>query len=371
MDLMSKNKASNDTLKKDKKISRKKINDFVSTSCEKPSLIERIINYFPGSYLIKCLIFSCVFGLPLLLLFRFFDTLNIQMTLELFGPLLWQNVVTFSFANFVLIFYAAYGVRYMRSKIAAIIPQLEPMMQKNGKTIQEIFHPVCRFLPAGIISILLAIVSLLSFPTQGEHAAGSISIALLVFSFPFVYLLYGTFIWTYVSSIKCLYDLSKQPLRLREFYEDTHLGMKPIGSLSLSLALVYFVGLGLIFFSFLSIPPPLEVAVVIMIVVGIILFILPLMTIHQKMQEKKKDEHEKLKNHYSKLVKFIDEPLNNTDKNEIKNFRYIVAVDIIERRITSIPEWPIDYKSLTWLSAIVLTVGVSIITRFVLAFLRA
>ncbi len=354
----------------DTKSVRKKLNVLDTTSCAKPTLIERIINLFPGPYALKCLLFSSLFGVPALLLFRFFDTLNIRTTLELFGPLLWQNIITFSFANFVLLFYAAYGVHYMRSRIAAMVPQIEPLMPKEAKTVQDIFHPVCTFIPAVALSVLLAVVSLLSFPTQGQHAAGLNSLALLVISFPFVYLVYGTFIWTYVSSIICLYTLSKQPLKLAEFYEDSHLGMKPFGSLSLSLAVVYFSGLGLIFFSFLSIPPPLQIAVVIMIVVGVILFILPLLTVHHKMLHKKQEEREKIKTHYSHLLPSIHQPLETKDAIEVKNLRYMVAVDIIDRQVTSIPEWPIDSKSLTWLSAVVLTVVVSIVTRFVLIFLN-
>ncbi len=363
---MSKNIENSDTGVSDAKALKRKIKVYDSASCTKPSLIERIINIFPGPYVLKCLIFSCVFGVPSLLLFRFFDTLDVQMTLEVFGPLLWQNIVTFSFANFVLLFYAAYGERYMRSRIAWMVPQVEPLMPKEGRTVQDIFRPVCSFIPAAILSILLAIVSLLSFPDQGQHAAGPISLVLLVISFPFMYLVYGTFIWTYVSSIKCLYDLSRQPLRLAEFYEDNHLGMKSLGSLSLSLALVYFVGLGLIFFSFLSVPPPLEFAVIVMIFAGVILFFLPLITIHKKMLEKKWAEREKLKGHYTHVSKFIDEPSSNGDTIEIKHLRYILAVDIIDRQVAAIPEWPIDSKSFTRLSAIIFTIVVGIATRIML-----
>jgi len=354
-----------------KKIVNKKINVLDTTSCAKPSLIERIINLFPGPYILKCLLFSCVFGVPALLLFRFFDTLDTQAALEVFGPLLWQNVLTFSFANFVLLFYAAYGEKYMRSRIAAMVPQVGPLLPREAKTVQDIFHPVCRFFPAVVLSILLAVVSLLSFPNQGAHAAGPLSLTLLAISFPFVYLVYGTFIWTYVSSIKCLHDLSKQPLKLAEFYEDTHLGMKPLGSLSLSLALVYFLGLGLIFFSFLSVPPPLEAAVIIMILAGVILLFLPLLTIHQKMLDKKRDEHKKLKSHFTQLLKFIDEPLRTGDETAVENVHYMMAVEIIDRQVTSIPVWPIDARSWTRISAIVLTVVISITTRIGLTFLGA
>ena len=187
---MRKNKGARDTGIYNNKASRKKITVFDTKSCAKPSLIERIINIFPGPYVLKCLIFSSVFGVPALLLFRFFDTLEPWTSLEVFGPLLWQNIVTFTFANFVLLFYTAYGVRYMRSRIAQMVPQIELLMPKEGRTVQDIFHPVCAFIPAAILSILLAVVSLLSFPNQGQHAAGPISLVLLVVSFPFVYLVH-------------------------------------------------------------------------------------------------------------------------------------------------------------------------------------
>lgn len=366
---MSKDTENFDKSASNTKVLKRKIKVFASEGCTKPSLIERIINIFPGPYVLKCLIFSCVFGVPALLLFRFFDTLDVQTSLEVFGPLLWQNIITFSFANFVLLFYSAYGERYMRLRISVMVPQLEPLMPKEGSTVQDIFRPVCSFISATILSILLAIVSLLSFPDQGQHAAGPISRVFLVISFPFMYLVYGTFIWTYISSIKCLYDLSRQPLKLAEFYEDDHLGMRSFGSLSLSLALVYFLGLGLIFFSFLSVPPPLEVAVIIMILVGVILFFLPLITIHQKMVDKKRDERKKLKNHLTNVLKFIDEPLHAGDEKKIENANYMMAVDIIDRQVTAIPEWPIDSKSFTRLSAIVLTIIVGIATRIILNFL--
>ncbi len=342
---------------------RKEKETLSASSCARPSLIERVINVLPGPYIMKCVLFSSLIGVPALLLFRFFDTLDVQKALELFGPLQWQNIMTFSFANFVLLFYAAYGIRYMRARIAAMVPQVEPLMPKDGKTVQDIFHPVCSLTPAVVLSILLAVVSLLSFPTQGQHAAGPISFGLLVVSFPFMYLVYGTFIWTYVSSIKCLHDLTRQPLILSEFYEDEHLGMKSLGSLSLALALVYFLGLGLIFFSFLSVPPPLEIAVIIMILAGVTLFFLPLFSIHRKMLEKKREGREKLGSHVTNLLKFVEEPIRAGGTTEMKHLRYMMAVDIIERHIESIPEWPIDAGSWTKLSAIILTVIISIMTR--------
>lgn len=335
--------------------------------CGKPTLIEQIVNLFPGPYIFKCLIFSCLFGVPLLLLARFLDTLNVQTALAVFGPLLWQNVVTFFFANFVLLFYAVYGVRHMRYEISAMIPKVGHLAPECcGRHSDEIFRPVCRLTPAVAISLLLIAVSFASFPNQIiQHSTGLISFGLITISFPFVYLAYGTFIWVYSSSVKCLNDFGKQPLRFAEFHEDAHLGMKPVGSLSLSLALVYFAGLGLVFFSFLSIPPPLEFAVAVMILGGIVLFFLPLHTLHRKMRSAKQMEREKSKARYETVMDSINESLQNIRRIEARDLKLLLEVDIVHRYVSSIQEWPFDLRTLTWLSAIVLTVVVSIITRYI------
>ncbi len=336
-------------------------------SCEKQTVIERIINVFPGPYILKCLIFSSIFGVPILLLTRFLDTLNLQAALTIFGPLLWQNILTFSFANFVLLFYAVYGIKFMRSKLSAAMPEIKNIIpEKGSKNLNDIFKPICSLVPAVIVSLLLIAVSLASFPDQAsQHSVGPISLAQVILSFPFVYFAYGTFIWVYSSSIKCLHDLGKQPLKLAEFYEDAYLGVKPIGSLSLSLALVYFSGLGLVFFSFLSIPAPLEFALVVMILGGIALFFLPLNTIHGKMRERKQMERERIKTLHMLQKDSIDKSLQSVQELNEEKLSHMLAVDIVDRHVSSIPEWPFDSKTLTWLSAIVLTVVASIITRYV------
>jgi len=254
----------------------------------------------------------------------------------------------------------------MRSKLYAAMPEVKSILPENSKKIQEIFKPTCKLTSAAIMSLLLAAVSLASFPDQfSQHSTGPISLIQVALSFPFMYLAYGTFIWFYSSSVKCLHDLGKQPLKLAEYYEDIHLGAKPIGSLSLSLALVYFSGLGLVFFSFLSIPAPLEFALVVMILGGIALFFLPLNTIHNKMQQKKQLEREKLKNLHKLQKESVDESMQNIQKTQTKDLKHMLTVDIVDRHVNSIPEWPFDLRTLTWLSAIVLAVIASIIAKYV------
>lgn len=336
-------------------------------SCGKPTLIEQIVNLIPGHYVVKCAVFSSLLGVPLLLLARFLDTFDVQTALAVFGPLLWQNIVTFCFANFVLVFYAVYGIKYMRSRIAALMPEIEFILPKtDGNGLQRIFKPIYRLAPVVVLSILLLAASLASFPDQvSQHSAGILSFAQIMISTPLLYLAYGTFIWVYSSSVLSLYTLGRQRLKLREFYEDSHLGVKPIGSLSFSLALVYFSGLALVFFSFISIPLPLESAVGAMMFGGIIVFFLPLYSFHEHMKKTKRLELERTKERLDPLLSSMQESLQDVQMVKAPDARRILAADIIDRQVNSIPVWPFETRTLTWLSAIVLMVVVSMIAKYV------
>jgi hypothetical protein len=138
------------------------------SACGKPTIIERIICLFPGPYTGKCLAFASVFGVPLLLLTRFLDSGTIQNSLAVFGPLNWQNVITFSIANFVLLFYGAYMVKYMRSKIESTLHDLQSLPLENKKILQKVFSPVCMLYPAIILSVLILAASLASFPARAR-----------------------------------------------------------------------------------------------------------------------------------------------------------------------------------------------------------
>src|SRR5439155_1467128 len=73
-----------------------------------------------------------------------------------------------------------------------------------------------------------------------------------VVSLAVISLALSSVVWTYWSLSKGMLRFSSAPLELRPYYEDPFLGLRPIGSLALSLATVYFGFIALFMLSLLT-----------------------------------------------------------------------------------------------------------------------
>lgn len=334
------------------------------TGPQKPTMAERIADVLPGPYFVKCLILWMVLGTPGLLATRYLDTLNVDKTLALFAHFTLQDVVVFSLANLVMPFYALYGTRYIRLKIVKAIPELEPATEGGTRTLNEVFSSISDILPAFVLAVFFGVLSIVSLPGQTQHVVGYLSFVVKVVGFALAMLSYGTFIWMYMSSVRGLNRLGKAQLRLISFYEDSHLGMKPVGSVSLSFAWAYFLGIGLVFFSINPVPIPILLALLGLILIGVIFFFLPLQTVHMKMVREKQNAEKALRKRLNQVL----ETTGNREgsPNEITE---MVMLQMVEQKISKISEWPFDAVTLSWFSAIVITILGTIATRYLLIFL--
>lgn len=290
-------------------------------------------------------------------------------SLSMFGPLLFHNVGTYTLANFGLALYALAGTRYMRARIVSTEPAMAALTPDGEAALHRTFGPVVRWGPPVVIAVVTLAVSFIALPGQVSGATAPVELVLRVLSYPFVYLAYGTFIWVYLSAVRGLHRFGEETLRLRSHYEDRFLGLKPFGSLSLSIAGVYFLGMSLVFFSFVVVPTPLVVLLGFLILGGIVLFFLPLNAMHHRMRQEKRRARDGLTHHFRRVEEILARPPEDLPPATTDEVHRLMALDIAERRVTVISEWPFDLRTLSWLGAIVLSVIAAVITRYAFALL--
>lgn len=331
---------------------------------ERPTIIEKVAGVLPGPYFVKCLIFWIIFGTPGMIVTRYLDTFDLVKATALFESLTPNDVIIFSMANLVIPLYAFYGAGYMRRKIVEVIPELKPLPTEGIDSLKRIFGSVSRSAPPLALAILFGIISIVSFPDQASHVLGVLSLVVKVVGFAFAMLAYGTFVWMYVSSIGGLHQFGEHYICFVPFYVDSHLGTKALGSVALSFAWVYFAGTGLVFFSLSPVPIILLLALVGLILLGVVLFFLPLLVVHEKMAIEKRTAEKVLRRNLSQIVAKFDH--ENETSNEIGD---LLTFQILEQKVSKVSEWPFDAGTLSWFSAIVITVVGTIITRYLLVFL--
>ena len=205
----------------------------------------------------------------------------------------------YSFAGNVLwyafLFYVAFIVRLLRMRLIKAEPELVSLAPKGEETISEIFKIVSNAIPQLVIMAVFLIVYATAVPdlmSRGELTAFSTPVYILRSLIRS--LMFGSVLWLCCGSLLGLYSFGKQSLRLKSYREDLMLGTKRLGSLSFSFSSVYFLGLAL--FAAQMILGGLAgqtsivnvIAILVLVPAGMVLFIAPLMSTHNRMVEVKK-----------------------------------------------------------------------------------
>ena len=100
-----------------------------------------------------------------------------------------------------------------------------------------------------------------------------------------------SFVWAYAGSVAGLVSVCRRPLRLKSHLDDTFLGTRPLGNLSVALASAYFIGLsGMALWLYWADMQALYVITVGCACAGLGLFFLPLYAVHEQMVAEKAQE---------------------------------------------------------------------------------
>src|SRR5437016_965971 len=287
----------------------------------------------------------------------------------------------------LVMLYFLYTMRYITRRIDRLSEYAKGM--SPGNTTLHLGTP---YRPSRVLLIwivLLGALTLLSpIPFTIE---GVVSNHILVFSY-FVLIL-ASFLWRYGSSMLTIYRAGKLPFQLKPFTEDRTLGLKPFGAVSMRLVSVYAIFPIIVTFLqliTLNVEVPGGVTVGLgsfrasdliilggLILVGVVLFLLPLVGIHRRLQEARRDELNWITPRYTTLVQRLKDQMARADQYENVNETDALASELsivrqIESDIHRIQTWPFDLSVCTRLATIlVLPPTLAVVARImILIFLR-
>lgn len=355
------------------------------TGPHKATIIERIVGSLRIPYVFGSVLLAFILGPPGAILITFvftrdvFEAFNRVVGLFFGSPLPFLQGYLGLSLLFVLFYYLLYMIQFMRQRLVSVETELVSLLPEGEETFDAIFGTVSKSTPPVAFAILfmlvIAVQSVPEFPDQfANFCISSINTVFLLLAFPFWFIAFCTFVWVYMGSIRGLYELGKK-VKLKSFNEDKMLGVRPVGSLSLSLTYTYFVGLIILGLLPTILQPEASflgymVVLSICAMVGLVLFLLPQYALHKKMVEAKGVERELLRRELSKVVRAADEKDDVESVAEIKDalnrLTTVLQVDMTRNELENIPTWPFDTQIISRLAGMAMSIIIVIIGQWIM-----
>src|SRR5437660_471526 len=149
--------------------------------------------------------------------------------------------------------------------------------------------------------------------------------------------IYGAAFWVYLSGLWGVSRSGREPLRLKKFYEDRMLGLRPLGQIVVSSAAIFSVAITITLgASLITGDVPSLASNLAIVAIGISMIFLPLTGIHRRMVGAKEEEEAKLSSLSKELFTVSensrapnqeDSPSTNVkDLIELEKFLELMAV---------------------------------------------
>ncbi len=341
---------------------------------ERPTLTEWLLGFIPLPFLWGALLVATLVSPPGGALALYLDTWDIEVALTGLPPgppwLVPVQVILWVAVSFSVI----WATKYMRLQVVQAKDAILPILPRGEETYHQVFGGISSFWPPIVAATLLFAF----FTFQAGLPAGGLFETVFDYVLGFVYLLLlSTFIGVYLSSTLGLHALGKQSLKLKGHLEDSMLGLRPLGSLSLSLALP-FLGVTAVVALWISANWPLlsnleTLAFVTgLAVVGVVMFFLPLNRVHRVMVDERERELASVRDQMLQFAREPDDPnLESSEAtlsevlNRLRELRKLYILDATEGRLSRIPTWPFDTRVLSRLVTTTLAVITVVVSRFI------
>ena len=337
------------------------------------TLAERFILAFHLPYALGCILVGfALFGILNTVLSKYVETADLRPAVAL-------ALSPQSLAESALFAYSFYAPRYMRTKLVEAAHSLPALMPEKDEGFRKTFRGISAVRPqvAAWIVFLAALLLALNVPvafggpspfrfnTDSPFSLLEFLATIVdVVSLAVISLALSSVVWTYWSLSKGMVRFSSAPLELRPYYEDSFLGLRPVGSLALSLATVYFGFIALFVLSLLTSSSTPQIGDIVgvggflfgLILLGLFLFFLPLTKLHDRMIAEKKIARAALN---PKLRMLFHESPNPSSADVAQ----VLRLDWMDRKVAGMARWPYDIGILGRLSVIAASVTAILISR--------
>ena len=336
---------------------------------ENPTLLERFVALIPLPYAWAALIWSIV--LPSGLVFDLILYLGTGSAPISVGAI--PNILL----NLLFVFYAFVMIRYMRLRVLATETSISSRLEGGSDDYQRAFDRMTRSLPVFVITLVLGTLLLVGRALGGGLPADPFLILANIIVVYLGVMAFSTYLWEFAVASWGLHRLGGSSLKLGSFLEDRMMGTRAIGNLALSLAVAYFGGVLLTALLFSTISPPTIENLwpfIIFLLLGVAFFVLPLNSIHERMQAEKRRLLREIGTRYPKLTGDDSEMVKAATLDDVQaglaRLADLQEVEMLDKRISSLPTWPFDINVASKFITIVLSVTAVLLSRLLTNFLH-
>ncbi len=335
---------------------------------EDRTLLERFVHLLPIPYPLAALVWSSLLGGPTYYLVGLATGSAQPPTFQTISNLL---------LNVLLPFYLFMVVRYIRLRIVALDARLGPRLSRGEADYHGAFGRISQSIPVVIITIIFGTLFLVLYYVEKVFPSSSFLILaniIVVYTNIFAF---SSLLWEFTITAVGLHTVGGSSLKLESFLDDRMMGAKPMGSLALTLTVAYYGGLLLAFLLLTGVLPPSIASSLVFymfILVGLALFFLPLNSVHRRMQAEKRRLMRELVARYPRFNQ--DKALSHESatlddvRKELAKMTELQELDLLERKITSLPTWPFDIQLLGRLITIIVSVIAAFIARILIDVLK-
>ncbi|MGD0638123.1 MAG: hypothetical protein ABSA72_08815 [Nitrososphaerales archaeon] len=267
----------------------------------------------------------------------------------------WVAVVSSILITFSL-FLDLYLVRYLRRRIHSAQPKLSALAADGAAAYARAFRVMGSTAGIAFFGLVFFIVY---FPPRAQVAPDTASL-LGMFVVTFIAtLVYATAFWTYLSGLWGVYRFGRERLILRPFYEDRLLGLRPLGHVVTTFALIFSVAITVTLGGEFVVGAADSIAINLGIVaLGVAMLFLPLRGIHSMMVRVKHEEQTRLSLKGAEFPResMSDERGGEPSLSRIQELLEIQRLQLLNIEASNISEWPYEPGSVERLVAVLLAI---------------